>query len=144
MGDRVSFGDLFHAIPTSAFRVNRDMKDALAHASPDGIMVGHPSFTVTIKHPDYLYAPEFLMHEIVHGSAQPGGKNYTHYEMVKAAWDVGGSMGLIYKMENFGLKDVTPNPNEDLAETPEEKKKINNFNSALFNAILIRACRHSK
>jgi len=83
------------------------------------------------------------MHEIIHG-APGGGHDYTHYEMAKAAWEVGSSMGVIYKMENFGLKDITPNPNEDLAKTREEKQRINNFNSLLFNAILFRACHDAK
>jgi hypothetical protein len=49
------------------------------------------------------------MHEIIHGSPREG-KNYTHYEMARAAYILGDKMGLVTKMEGYGLKDVTPEP----------------------------------
>jgi hypothetical protein len=139
----VTFEDLFRAIPLGAYRVDPKLP-VVANASPDGILVGHPSFTITIRTAQDDFAPFYLMHEITHGAAKEGGKNYTHIEMVNAAWAVGSRMSVIYNMENFGLKDATPNPNEDLAATLEEKRRINNTNSLLFNAIVIRACRDSK
>src|SRR5437870_3638918 len=80
----VSFEDLFHAIPTGAYRFNPNNK-TIANASPDGILIGNPQFTITYKFANDYVLPYTLIHEIIHGSPREA-KNYTHFAMADAAW----------------------------------------------------------
>jgi hypothetical protein len=139
-GRGLSFEDLFHSIPVSAFHAD-PKSGSIASASPDGIMIGHPEFKITIRNLFSGAAAAVLMHEITHGSPTEGN-NYTHYQMADAAYTVAGSMGLLdNKLGNFGLKGVTANPNESLAKTPFEAKTINNSNSGLFTGLIMKPAK---
>jgi hypothetical protein len=140
----VSFEDLFNAARGSIYSSPNLPARGLGGREP--LVIGDPGFDIGI-----LIRPEFktdmesaattIMHEIIHGAPRVG-PSYTHFEMATAAYIVGGAMGLLTE-HDFPTPGAKPDPRELFAETRDEKKKINNFNSNLFQNILIQACdRH--
>jgi len=139
--DGVSFEDLFHAVPAGAFHNDPSMTWALGDISG---LVGDPSLVIrTNVGNDPFNIAWAAMHEITHGGPKSGDW-YTHFEMASAAYKVGGSMGILSKLENTNSKGKTPNPNEAAAATPFERRVINNDNSLLFQNLLEIACPKPK
>jgi hypothetical protein len=140
----VAFEGLFNAARGSIFSV--PAWHSRGSASPDGILIGNPSFKITILirsdvPSDMESAPTTIMHEIIHSSAREGA-NYTHFEMARAAYIVGGAMGLLTE-HDFPTPGAKPDPGYNSATSDDEKKAIDNHNSSLFQKILIQACdRH--
>ncbi|MDQ2975096.1 MAG: hypothetical protein M3R69_06765 [Acidobacteriota bacterium] len=139
--DGVSFQDLFNAARGSIY--GDPNLSSRGSASPDGILIGDSRFRITINTTTESFesAATTIMHEIIHGSPREG-RNYTHFQMASAAYNVGGPMGLLTQ-HDFPTPGAEPNPREGVAKTELEKRTINNFNSSLFQNLLIQACdRH--
>lgn len=128
----VSFEDLFAAARGSIFTPNFYARGS---ASPDGILVGNPAFSIHIMirgnvPSDTESAPTTIMHEIVHGSPREGA-NYSHFEMADAAYTVAGPMGILSEHDYAHHNDPNYKPNPGLSD---------NYNSSLFQDILVQAC----
>ena len=79
------------------------------------------------------------MHEIIHDTPSAGAQ-YTHTEMVLAAFKVADAMG-ITKDHDYPLQLGQQPKDFDAAKTYDEKRAADNWNSGLFQQILDHACR---
>ena len=140
----VSFDDLFNAARGSIF--SGPNVSARGNAGPVPWVIGDPKFSIEILlrsavPTDEASAPTTIMHEIIHGATRSGQGMYSHFEMADAAYTVAGPMGILSEHDYPYHNDPSKKPNPGLdAKTANEGAAIDNYNSSLFQDILVQAC----
>jgi hypothetical protein len=134
----VSFGQLFEAARGSIY----SSPNLNSRGNAGQQLIGHPGFNIEILirptvPTDTQAAPTSIMHEIFH-DAPGSGEQYNHTDMARAAFAVADAMGMT-KDHDYPLQlGQQPKPFEG---TNDQKTAADNWNSSLFQQILVHACR---
>jgi len=134
-----SFEDLFNAARGSIFS-SPNLKDERGDAGTK--LIGYPGLAISILirptvPTDKQSAPTTIMHEIIH-DAPGAGLQYNHTYMARAAFAVADAMGMT-KDHDYPLQ--LGQQTKPFEGTNEQKTAADNWNSSLFQQILVHACR---